>query len=46
MFMFLAGSRLAFRLFRQLLPAPNARDGTRDLIYGARDAGELLLREI
>ncbi len=46
MFMFLAGSRLAFRLFRQLLPAPNGQDGTRVLIYGAGDAGELLLREI
>lgn len=46
MFMFLAGSRLAFRLFRQLLPAPNGRDGTRVLIYGAGDGGELLLREI
>ncbi|MBA2524820.1 MAG: hypothetical protein H0V18_03410 [Pyrinomonadaceae bacterium] len=46
MFMFLAGSRLAFRLFRQLLPAPNDRDGTRVLIYGAGDGGELLLREL
>ncbi|MCM3874746.1 MAG: hypothetical protein ND895_28970 [Pyrinomonadaceae bacterium] len=46
MFMFLAGSRLAFRLFRQLLPAPNSQDGTRVLIYGAGDGGELLLREI
>jgi UDP-GlcNAc:undecaprenyl-phosphate/decaprenyl-phosphate GlcNAc-1-phosphate transferase len=46
MFMFLAGSRLAFRLFRQLLPAPNNQDGTRVLIYGAGDGGELLLREI
>jgi UDP-GlcNAc:undecaprenyl-phosphate GlcNAc-1-phosphate transferase len=46
MFMFLAGSRLAFRLFRQLLPAANGQDGTRVLIYGAGDGGELLLREI
>jgi UDP-GlcNAc:undecaprenyl-phosphate GlcNAc-1-phosphate transferase len=46
MFMFLAGSRLAFRLFRQLLPASNSQDGTRVLIYGAGDGGELLLREI
>jgi UDP-GlcNAc:undecaprenyl-phosphate GlcNAc-1-phosphate transferase len=42
----LAGSRMAFRLFRQLLPASRARDGCRVLIYGAGDAGELLLREL
>jgi UDP-GlcNAc:undecaprenyl-phosphate/decaprenyl-phosphate GlcNAc-1-phosphate transferase len=46
MFMFLAGSRLAFRLFRQLLPATNGREGKRVLIYGAGDGGELLLREL
>jgi UDP-GlcNAc:undecaprenyl-phosphate GlcNAc-1-phosphate transferase len=44
--MFLAGSRLAFRLFRQVLPVSNDRDGRRVLIYGAGDAGELLLREL
>jgi UDP-GlcNAc:undecaprenyl-phosphate GlcNAc-1-phosphate transferase len=42
----LAGSRMAFRLFRQILPTPRARDGCRVLIYGAGDAGELLLREM
>jgi UDP-GlcNAc:undecaprenyl-phosphate GlcNAc-1-phosphate transferase len=46
MFMFLAGSRLAFRLFRQMLPANGAHDGRRVLIYGAGDGGELLLREL
>jgi len=42
----LAGSRMAFRLFRQMLPAPRTREGCRVLIYGAGDAGELLLREL
>ena len=46
MFFFLAGSRMAFRLFRQVLPANGNRDGRRVLIYGAGDGGELLLREL
>ncbi|HEY7784299.1 MAG TPA: hypothetical protein VIB00_06215 [Pyrinomonadaceae bacterium] len=46
MFMFLAGSRMAFRLFRQLLPAPKTGEGRRVLIYGAGDGGELVLREL
>jgi UDP-GlcNAc:undecaprenyl-phosphate GlcNAc-1-phosphate transferase len=46
MFLFLAGSRLAFRVFRQVLPAVSKHDGRRVLIYGAGDAGELLLREL
>jgi UDP-GlcNAc:undecaprenyl-phosphate/decaprenyl-phosphate GlcNAc-1-phosphate transferase len=46
MFLFLAGSRLAFRLFRQVLPAVGTSNGRRVLIYGAGDGGELLLREL
>ena len=46
MFMFLAGSRLAFRLFRQMIPVTRSSEGRRVLIYGAGDAGELLLREL
>jgi len=46
MFMFLAGSRLAFRLFRQVIPIAKGSEGRRVLIYGAGDGGELLLREL
>src|SRR5213080_3432611 len=46
MLTFLAGSRIAFRFFRQVLPAGDKEDGKRVLIYGAGDAGELLLREL
>jgi UDP-GlcNAc:undecaprenyl-phosphate GlcNAc-1-phosphate transferase len=46
MFIFLAGSRMAFRLFRQMLPAVGTANGRRVLIYGAGDGGELLLREL
>ena len=46
MFLFLAGSRLAFRMFRQMLPVNGGHNGRRVLIYGAGDGGELLLREL
>jgi UDP-GlcNAc:undecaprenyl-phosphate GlcNAc-1-phosphate transferase len=46
MLLLLAGSRVAFRFFRQVLPANNGSQARRVLIYGAGDAGELLLREL
>jgi UDP-GlcNAc:undecaprenyl-phosphate/decaprenyl-phosphate GlcNAc-1-phosphate transferase len=46
MLMLLAGSRVAFRFFRQVLPAAGGDQSRRALIYGAGDAGELLLREL
>src|SRR5687768_12842250 len=46
MLLFLAGSRMAFRLFRQLLPNSKVGEGRRVFIYGAGDGGELLLREL
>jgi UDP-GlcNAc:undecaprenyl-phosphate GlcNAc-1-phosphate transferase len=40
------GSRMAFRFLRGFFPMPHARGACRVLIYGAGDAGVMLMREM
>ena len=42
----LAGSRMTFRLIREMIPLPHESEGRRALIYGAGDGGEMVLREL
>lgn len=46
LFMAMTGARATFRVARALIPTPRDTKGRPVLIYGAGDAGELLLREI
>ncbi len=46
LFCFVAGSRVTFRVLRTMIRQHDQPDGRRVLIYGAGDAGELLLREL
>ena len=41
-----AGSRMTFRVIRELIPLPHQSEGRRVLIYGAGDGGEMVLREL
>lgn len=46
LFVAVAGSRIGFRLIRQMLPLPVSEGSSRVLIFGAGDGGELVYREL